>query len=214
MFKLPPVDFHLPITSNSHLTSPPVQNLVLHDDETSTKIVYTGGSGDSALEASLAHIASPSPFIKINPDDEILMPDPEYRMSPSVQINQAISNLCRLTLEPAMVAVDYADIRTILSHSGQGTSVFGHSSHSARQAAYRSFESFMRMMPPTRPHIASMLAIMRGYDFDLEDFSSVGDVVSSIPLLNDDTDVIIGVIRDKRLNDNIEVNITAIWQEQ
>ncbi|MEQ3636453.1 hypothetical protein [Alcanivorax sp.] len=213
MFKLPPIDFHLPITSNSHLTSPPVQNLVFHDDEASTKIVYTGGSGDSALESSLAHIASPSPFIKINPDDEILMPDPEYRMSPSVQINQAISNLCRLILEPAMVGIDYADITTILSHSGQGASVFGHSSHSASQAAYKSFKSLVEMTPPTRLRISSMLAIMRGYDFDLEDFSSVEDVVSAIPLLDDDTDVIIGVISDKRMNDNIEVNIMAIWQE-
>ena len=213
MFKLPPVNSHLQITSNSHLTRPPVQNLVFHDDEASTKIVYTGGSGDSALESSLAHIASPSPFIRINPNDQILMPDPEYWMSPSVQINQAISNLCRLTLEPAMVGIDYADIKTILRHSGQGASVFGHSTHSTRQAAYRSFESLMRMSPPTRVRTPSFLAIIRGYNFDLEDFAGAVDVVSAIPLLDDDTDVLIGVIRDKRLNDNIEVNIMAIWQE-
>lgn len=211
MFKLSPLNSVLSMHITSHAGHPPIQRLEF-DDDPPVSLLYSGGDGQSAIESSLAQIANPIPFIRVNPNDEIHIRDPRYQASGSPQINQAISNLYQLIDDPVLVGLDFPDIRTTLIHPGQGASVFGYSRHSARRAARRALQSLERMKPPAKQRASSFLAILRGCTCGIDDFTAVCDTVSDMPFMPDDFHTVIGVIHDRRFKNAFEVNFTAIWQ--
>lgn len=209
-FTLQESEFYLPAINTVHSFSPEVRSLDFLDEE-KTRVLYSAGSGESAIEKSLIYSTKPDTFLKINPLDQIVNPS-EPTPNNSIQINQSISNIYRLIFEGSMISVDFADIKTVLRRSGFGYSVFGNAEKSVDIATQMAFDSIEEITPTEMRKCSSLLATIRGHNISLDDFSSVGEKIHHHSLIDDKTDILLGIVREDEFTDNTEVNITFIWE--
>ena len=117
----------------------------------------------------------------------------------------AVKGIADLIMNPGMINVDFADVKTVMSEMGMAMMGTGHASgpDRAREAA----EAAIREDVNLEGARGILVNITAGENLSLGEFSEVGDTIEEFA--SDDATVVIGTVIDPSLKDEIRVTVVA-----
>ena len=121
----------------------------------------------------------------------------------------AVKGIADLIMNPGMINVDFADVKTVMSEMGMATMGTGHASgpDRAREAAEAAIRSPLLEDVNLEGARGILVNITAGENLSLGEFSEVGDTIEEFA--SDDATVVIGTVIDPSLKDEIRVTVVA-----
>ena len=121
----------------------------------------------------------------------------------------AVKGIADLIMNPGMINVDFADVKTVMSEMGMAMMGTGHASgpDRAREAAEAAIRSPLLEDVNLEGARGILVNITAGEDLSLGEFSEVGDTIEEFA--SDDATVVIGTVIDPSLKDEIRVTVVA-----
>lgn len=121
----------------------------------------------------------------------------------------AVKGIADLIMNPGMINVDFADVKTVMSEMGMAMMGTGHASGSdrAREAAEAAIRSPLLEDVNLEGARGILVNITAGENLSLGEFSEVGDTIEEFA--SDDATVVIGTVIDPSLKDEIRVTVVA-----
>ena len=121
----------------------------------------------------------------------------------------AVQGIADLIMNPGMINVDFADVRTVMSEMGMAMMGTGVASGSGR--ASEAAESAIRspLLEDIDLHGARgvLVNITAGLDFRINEYQEVGDTISQYA--SDDATVVIGTVIEPEMTDELRVTVVA-----
>lgn len=121
----------------------------------------------------------------------------------------AVKGIADLIMNPGMINVDFADVKTVMSEMGMammGTGVASGSDR-AREAAEAAIRSPLLEDVNLQGARGILVNITAGENLSLGEFSEVGDTIEEFA--SDDATVVVGTVIDPTLNDEMHVTVVA-----
>lgn len=121
----------------------------------------------------------------------------------------AVKGIADLIMNPGMINVDFADVKTVMSEMGMammGTG-FAAGPDRAREAAEAAIRSPLLEDVNLEGARGILVNITAGENLSLGEFSEVGDTIEEFA--SDDATVVIGTVIDPSLKDEIHVTVVA-----
>ena len=121
----------------------------------------------------------------------------------------AVKGIADLIMNPGMINVDFADVKTVMSEMGMAMMGTGHASgpDRAREAAEAAVRSPLLEDVNLEGARGILVNITAGENLSLGEFSEVGDTIEEFA--SDDATVVIGTVIDPSLKDEIRVTVVA-----
>ena len=121
----------------------------------------------------------------------------------------AVKGIADLIMNPGMINVDFADVKTVMSEMGMAMMGTGHASgpDRARDAAEAAIRSPLLEDVNLEGARGILVNITAGENLSLGEFSEVGDTIEEFA--SDDATVVIGTVIDPSLKDEIRVTVVA-----
>ncbi len=121
----------------------------------------------------------------------------------------AVKGIADLIMNPGMINVDFADVKTVMSEMGMAMMGTGFASgpDRAREAAEAAIRSPLLEDVNLEGARGILVNITAGENLSLGEFSEVGDTIEEFA--SDDATVVIGTVIDPSLNDEIHVTVVA-----
>ena len=121
----------------------------------------------------------------------------------------AVKGIADLIMNPGMINVDFADVKTVMSEMGMAMMGTGHASgpNRAREAAEAAIRSSLLEDVNLEGARGILVNITAGENLSLGEFSEVGDTIEEFA--SDDATVVIGTVIDPSLKDEIRVTVVA-----
>ena len=121
----------------------------------------------------------------------------------------AVKGIADLIMNPGMINVDFADVKTVMSEMGMAMMGTGHASgpDRAREAAKAAIRSPLLEDVNLEGARGILVNITAGENLSLGEFSEVGDTIEEFA--SDDATVVIGTVIDPSLKDEIRVTVVA-----
>ena len=121
----------------------------------------------------------------------------------------AVKGIADLIMNPGMINVDFADVKTVMSEMGMAMMGTGHASgpNRAREAAEAAIRSPLLEDVNLEGARGILVNITAGENLSLGEFSEVGDTIEEFA--SDDATVVIGTVIDPSLKDEIRVTVVA-----
>ena len=121
----------------------------------------------------------------------------------------AVKGIADLIMNPGMINVDFADVKTVMSEMGMAMMGTGHASgpDRAREAAEAAIRSPLLEDVNLEGARGILVNITAGENLSLGEFSEVGDTIEEVA--SDDATVVIGTVIDPSLKDEIRVTVVA-----
>jgi len=121
----------------------------------------------------------------------------------------AVKCIADLIMNPGMINVDFADVKTVMSEMGMAMMGTGHASgpDRAREAAEAAIRSPLLEDVNLEGARGILVNITAGENLSLGEFSEVGDTIEEFA--SDDATVVIGTVIDPSLKDEIRVTVVA-----
>ena len=121
----------------------------------------------------------------------------------------AVKGIADLIMNPGMINVDFADVKTVMSEMGMAMMGTGHASgpNRAREAAEAAIRSPLLEDVNLEGARGILVNITAGENLYLGEFSEVGDTIEEFA--SDDATVVIGTVIDPSLKDEIRVTVVA-----
>ncbi|MDA0804035.1 MAG: cell division protein FtsZ [Proteobacteria bacterium] len=121
----------------------------------------------------------------------------------------AVKGIADLIMNPGMINVDFADVKTVMSEMGMAMMGTGHASgpERAREAAEAAIRSPLLEDVNLEGARGILVNITAGENLSLGEFSEVGDTIEEFA--SDDATVVIGTVIDPSLKDEIRVTVVA-----
>jgi len=121
----------------------------------------------------------------------------------------AVKGIADLIMNPGMINVDFADVKTVMSEMGMAMMGTGHASgpDRAREAAEAAIRSPLLEDVNLEGARGILVNITAGENLSLGEFSEVGDTIEEFA--SDDATVVIGTVIDPSLKDEIRVTGVA-----
>ena len=121
----------------------------------------------------------------------------------------AVKGIADLIMNPGMINVDFADVKTVMSEMGMAMMGTGHASgpDRAREAAEAAIRSPLLEDVNLEGARGTLVNITAGENLSLGEFSEVGDTIEEFA--SDDATVVIGTVIDPSLKDEIRVTVVA-----
>lgn len=121
----------------------------------------------------------------------------------------AVKGIVDLIMNPGMINVDFADVKTVMSEMGMAMMGTGHASgpNRAREAAEAAIRSPLLEDVNLEGARGILVNITAGENLSLGEFSEVGDTIEEFA--SDDATVVIGTVIDPSLKDEIRVTVVA-----
>jgi|TARA_B110000285_G_scaffold79253_1_gene91376 cell division protein FtsZ len=121
----------------------------------------------------------------------------------------AVKGIADLIMNPGMINVDFADVKTVMSEMGMAMMGTGHASgpDRAREAAEAAIRSPLLEDVNLEGARGILVNITAGENLSLGEFSEVGDTIEEFA--SDDATVVIGTVIDPSLKDEIRVTVVA-----
>ena len=121
----------------------------------------------------------------------------------------AVKGIADLIMNPGMINVDFADVKTVMSEIGMAMMGTGHASgpDRAREAAEAAIRSPLLEDVNLEGARGILVNITAGENLSLGEFSEVGDTIEEFA--SDDATVVIGTVIDPSLKDEIRVTVVA-----
>jgi cell division protein FtsZ len=121
----------------------------------------------------------------------------------------AVKGIADLIMNPGMIHVDFADVKTGLAELGMAMMGTGHASgpDRAREAAEAAIRSPLLEDVNLEGARGILVNITAGENLSLGEFSEVGDTIEEFA--SDDATVVIGTVIDPSLKDEIRVTVVA-----
>jgi cell division protein FtsZ len=121
----------------------------------------------------------------------------------------AVKGIADLIMNPGMINVDFADVKTVMSEMGMAMMGTGHASGPgrAREAAEAAIRSPLLEDVNLEGARGILVNITAGENLSLGEFSEVGDTIEEFA--SDDATVVIGTVIDPSLKDEIRVTVVA-----
>ncbi|MBL4819774.1 MAG: cell division protein FtsZ, partial [Gammaproteobacteria bacterium] len=121
----------------------------------------------------------------------------------------AVKGIADLIINPGMINVDFADVKTVMSEMGMammGTG-FARGEGRAREAAEAAIRSPLLEDVNLQGARGILVNITAGENLSLGEFSEVGDTIEEFA--SDDATVVIGTVIDPELKDEMHVTVVA-----
>jgi cell division protein FtsZ len=131
-----------------------------------------------------------------------------FRIADDV-LRQGVQGICDLITLPGLINLDFADVRTVMSHGGSALMGIGFASDGesrARDAAERALRSPLIDTEITGAR-GILLSIAGGDDLTLFEVNDAAEVVRQAA--TDDTNIIFGATIDERLTGQVWVTVVA-----
>ena len=121
----------------------------------------------------------------------------------------AVKGIADLIMNPGMINVDFADVKTVMSEMGMAMMGTGHASgpDRAREAAEAAIRSPLLEDVNLEGARGILVNITAGENLSLGEFSEVGDTIEEFA--SDDATIVIGTVIDPSLKDEIRVTVVA-----
>jgi cell division protein FtsZ len=121
----------------------------------------------------------------------------------------AVKGIADLIMNPGMINVDFADVKTVMSEMGMAMMGTGFASgpDRAREAAEAAIRSPLLEDVNLEGARGILVNITAGENLSLGEFSEVGDTIEEFA--SDDATVVIGTVIDPTLKDEIHVTVVA-----
>ncbi len=121
----------------------------------------------------------------------------------------AVKGIADLIMNPGMINVDFADVKTVMSEMGMAMMGTGHASgpNRAREATEAAIRSPLLEDVNLEGARGILVNITAGENLSLGEFSEVGDTIEEFA--SDDATVVIGTVIDPSLKDEIRVTVVA-----
>ncbi|MDA9188319.1 cell division protein FtsZ [Gammaproteobacteria bacterium] len=121
----------------------------------------------------------------------------------------AVKGIADLIMNPGMINVDFADVKTVMSEMGMAMMGTGHASgpDRSREAAEAAIRSPLLEDVNLEGARGILVNITAGENLSLGEFSEVGDTIEEFA--SDDATVVIGTVIDPSLKDEIRVTVVA-----
>ena len=121
----------------------------------------------------------------------------------------AVKGIADLIMNPGMINVDFADVKTVMSEMGMAMMGTGQASgpDRAREAAEAAIRSPLLEDVNLEGARGILVNITAGENLSLGEFSEVGDTIEEFA--SDDATVVIGTVIDPSLKDEIRVTVVA-----
>ena len=121
----------------------------------------------------------------------------------------AVKGIADLIMNPGMINVDFADVKTVMSEMGMAMMGTGHASgpNRAREAAEAAIRSPLLEDVNLEGARGILVNITAGENLSLGEFSEVGDTIEEFASY--DATVVIGTVIDPSLKDEIRVTVVA-----
>jgi cell division protein FtsZ len=121
----------------------------------------------------------------------------------------AVKGIADLIMNPGMINVDFADVKTVMSEMGMAMMGTGHASgpDRAREAAEAAIRSPLLEDVNLEGARGILVNITAGENLSLGEFSEVGDTIEEFA--SDDATVVIGTVIDPSLKDEFRVTVVA-----
>ncbi len=121
----------------------------------------------------------------------------------------AVKGIADLIMNPGMINVDFADVKTVMSEMGMAMMGTGHASgpDRAREATEAAIRSPLLEDVNLEGARGILVNITAGENLSLGEFSEVGDTIEEFA--SDDATVVIGTVIDPSLKDEIRVTVVA-----
>ena len=121
----------------------------------------------------------------------------------------AVKGIADLIMNPGMINVDFADVKTVMSEMGMAMMGTGHASgpDREREAAEAAIRSPLLEDVNLEGARGILVNITAGENLSLGEFSEVGDTIEEFA--SDDATVVIGTVIDPSLKDEIRVTVVA-----
>lgn len=121
----------------------------------------------------------------------------------------AVQGIADLIINPGMINVDFADVRTVMSEMGMammGTGI-AKGENRAREAAEAAIRSPLLEDINLEGARGILVNITAGMDLSLGEFSEVGDTVEEFA--SDNATVVVGTVIDPNMKDELKVTVVA-----
>ena len=121
----------------------------------------------------------------------------------------AVKGIADLIMNPGMINVDFADVKTVMSEMGMammGTGV-ARGEDRAREAAEAAVRSPLLEDVDLRGAKGILVNITAGLDMNLGEFSEVGNTIEEFA--SDNATVVIGTVIDPEMSDELKVTVVA-----
>jgi len=121
----------------------------------------------------------------------------------------AVKGIADLIMNPGMINVDFADVKTVMSEMGMAMMGTGFASgeNRAREAAEAAIRSPLLEDVNLQGARGILVNITAGENLSLGEFSEVGDTIEEFA--SDDATVVVGTVIDPSLKDEIHVTVVA-----
>jgi cell division protein FtsZ len=121
----------------------------------------------------------------------------------------AVKGIADLIMNPGMINVDFADVKTVMSEMGMammGTG-FARGENRAREAAEAAIRSPLLEDVNLQGARGILVNITAGENLSLGEFSEVGDTIEEFA--SDDATVVVGTVIDPNLKEDMHVTVVA-----
>jgi len=121
----------------------------------------------------------------------------------------AVKGIADLIMNPGMINVDFADVKTVMSEMGMAMMGTGFASGEdrAREAAESAIRSPLLEDVNLQGARGILVNITAGENLSLGEFSEVGDTIEEFA--SDDATVVVGTVIDPTLDDQMHVTVVA-----
>ncbi len=121
----------------------------------------------------------------------------------------AVKGIADLIMNPGMINVDFADVKTVMSEMGMAMMGTGYAKGEdrARQAAEAAIRSPLLEDVNLQGARGILVNITAGENLSLGEFSEVGDTIEEFA--SDDATVVVGTVIDPSLSDEMHVTVVA-----
>lgn len=121
----------------------------------------------------------------------------------------AVQGIADLIINPGMINVDFADVRTVMSEMGMA--MMGSSTAAGEDRAQKAAEGAIRHPLLEDVNLQGARGILvnvcANEDLELGEFSEVGDIIEE--LASDEATVVVGTVIDPSLGDELRVTVVA-----
>jgi len=121
----------------------------------------------------------------------------------------AVKGIADLIMNPGMINVDFADVKTVMSEMGMAMMGTGFASgeNRAREAAEAAIRSPLLEDVNLQGARGILVNITAGENLSLGEFSEVGDIIEEFA--SDDATVVVGTVIDPDRNEDMHVTVVA-----
>ncbi|HEX8918783.1 MAG TPA: cell division protein FtsZ [Chloroflexota bacterium] len=174
---------------------------------------FEGSRRRTAAEEGIAALKDRVDALITIPNDQLLkIADQKMSMTDAFALadevlHQGIQGISDTITKPGMINLDFADVKTIMSHAGSALMSIGRAAGEsrARQAAEAAISS-----PLLEANIAGAKGVLfnvAGSDFTLHEVYEAAQIIQGAA--DQDANIIFGAVIDERLQDELQVTVIA-----